>query len=219
MNFIFKCLNVVRELTKNAAVVFVSHNMQQISNFCTRVLVLDHGKVLADCQDPSRGIDQYYGLLKNEQSSSGPGKAEVLSVELIENNHNLEDNEPTIPYGAELGFRIKLNIRESSAGANMYVNVMDGARSIVITMPIINAAGELNLLPKEVVEVQMSMGAIDLAAGKYSINIALTDSANKEILTNVFGLSPFRVISYRVYWSKIVRHVMPKKVEVLTLSA
>jgi len=216
LSFILKCLNAVRELTNNAAVVFVSHNMQQISNFCTRVMVMDHGRVLADNQDPSKGIDKYYGLIKNEQTSLELGKAEVLSVELIVNNRELEDEEPTIPYGAELDFRIRLHIKESSAGANLYVNVMDGARSVVITMPIIDAAGDLNLLPNGIVEIQLSMGAIELAAGKYSLNIALTDSANKEILANDFGLCPFRITAEKVYWSKLVRHVIPKKIDILT---
>ena len=38
ISFIIKCLNTVRQITSKSAVVFVSHNMQYISSFCTRVL-------------------------------------------------------------------------------------------------------------------------------------------------------------------------------------
>ena len=78
INFVIKCLNTVRELSRNSAVVFVSHNMQQISMFCTRVMVLEKGKILVDSQNPSDGIDRYFALLKSAQQISGTGKAEII---------------------------------------------------------------------------------------------------------------------------------------------
>ena len=45
ISFTIKCLNRVRELMRTSAVVFVSHNMPLITSFCTRVLVMDHGRL------------------------------------------------------------------------------------------------------------------------------------------------------------------------------
>lgn len=215
IGFAIKCLNTVRQMTNKAAVVFVSHNMQQISAFCTRMMVMDHGKVLIDSPNPSEGIDQYYGLVKHEKQISGTGEAEIFSVELIVNSQTVESIEPTIPHGAELGCRIKLHINSARSGAIMNVNIMDEAMNHIVSMPMYDIEGKLNQFPAGFLEVQMSMGAVELASGKYSITIAVLDSETREVLSRVQGLSPFRIISDRVHWGKLVRHVVPQKIEVL----
>ncbi len=215
IGFTIKCLNAVRRITNNSAVVFVSHNMQQISWFCTRVIVMDRGAVLINSPNPSEGIDQYYGLAKHQQQISGTGGAEILDVEIVINNQVVKDVEPTIPHGTELGFTIKLRINDEKSGADMSINIMDAAMQQIVTMPITNQAGELNQLPSGILEVNMSMGLIELTSGKYSVMIAVIDPETKEALTRVQGLAPFRVISDTVRWGKIVRHVVPQEIRVL----
>ena len=41
IGFTIKCLNAVREMMKNSAVIFVSHNMQFISRFCTQTILFE----------------------------------------------------------------------------------------------------------------------------------------------------------------------------------
>jgi len=216
IGFAIKCLNTVRQLTNKSAVVFVSHNMQQISRFCTRVMVMDHGAVLLDSPNPSEGIDQYYGLVQHKQQTFGTGEVEILSVELRINNQIVESIEPTIPHGSELGCRIKLRINSNRSGATMNVNISDAAMNQIVTMPMYNAEGKLNLFPAGVLEVQVSLGTVELSSGKYSITIAVMDSETKEVLARVQGLSPFRIISDLVHWGMLVRRVVPQKIDVLT---
>jgi len=217
IGFAIKCLNTVRQITNKSAVVFVSHNMQQISWFCTRVMVLDHGMVMIDSSNPSDGIDQYFGLVKHVQQVSGTGEAEILGVELLANNQYVDSKEPAIPHGTEMGCRIRLRIDSCRAGANMNVNIMDAAMNQVVSMPIHNPEGALSQFPAGEVMIEMSMGTVELSSGKYSITIGVVDSATKEVLARAQGLCPFRVISDRVYWGKLVRHIVPHKIDVLSL--
>lgn len=218
IGFAIKCLNTVRQLTNKSAVVFVSHSMQQISMFCTRVMVMDHGHVLLDSPKLSEGIDQYYGLVKHEKQVSGTGDADIISVELMINNQLVDNVEPTILHGTEIGLRIRLNIDSSISGAIMNVNIIDAAMNNIISMPIYNIEGKLNLLPAGMLEVQMSMGVVELASGKYTITIAVHDSETREVLSRVQGLSPFRIFSDRVYWGKLVRHVVPQRIAMMSPS-
>jgi homopolymeric O-antigen transport system ATP-binding protein len=215
IGFAIKCLNAVRRIANKAAVIFVSHNMQQISWFSTRVMVMDHGMTIVDSPNPSEGIDQYYGLVKHKQQISGTGEAEIFSVELIVNQEYVESVEPTIPHGAEIGFRIKLHINSNKSGAIMQIYIMDEAMNPIVCMPVNNTEGKLNMFPSGVLEVQMSMGTVELASGRYSITISVIDSETREALSRVQGLSPFRVISDKVHWGKLVRHVVPQQVNVL----
>jgi lipopolysaccharide transport system ATP-binding protein len=216
IGFAIKCLNTVRRIANKSAVVFVSHNMQQISWFSTRVMVLDHGSVMIDSPNPSEGIDRYYGLVKHEQQISGTGEAEIYSVELLVNKQCAESKEPTIPHGAEIGFSIKLHINSNRSGAIMHIYIMDEAMNPVVCLPVNNTEGTLNLFPAGMLEVKMSMGAVELASGKYSITIAVMDPETNEALSRVQGLNPFRIISDRVQWGKLVRYVVPQQIEVLT---
>jgi lipopolysaccharide transport system ATP-binding protein len=215
IGFIIKCLNTVRRLSSKSAVVFVSHNMQQISRFCTRVMVMDHGKVMLDSPSPSEGIDQYYGLVKHIKQVSGTGGAEIYGVELIVDKQDVDNIEPTIPHGTEIGLRIKMRVNSNQSGAIMNVNIVDAALIPIVTMPMYNTDGELNLLPAGVLELKMSLGKVELTSGKYSITIGVADSATNEVLTRVQGLCPFRIISDRVHWGVVVRHVVPQKVDIL----
>ncbi len=216
IGFAIKCLNTVRRISNKSAVVFVSHNMQQISWFSTRVMVMDHGSVLIDSTNRSEGIDQYYGLVKYEQQVSGTGEAEIFRVELIVNNQFIKSAEPTIPHGAEIGFRIKLHINSNISAAEMLIYIMDEAMNPVLCLPVSNAEGRLKRFPAGVLELQLSMGAVELASGKYSITVAVRDSATSVSLSRVQGLCPFRVISENVHWGKLVRHVVPQQVDILT---
>lgn len=215
IGFAIKCLNTVRRITNRSAVVFVSHNMQQISRFCTRVMVMSGGKVLIDSPEPSLGIDQYYGLVKHEQQVSGTGGAEILNTQLRLAGEFVGDVEPTVPHGVELGLKIKLCIKSASSGAIINVNIMDAAMSPVVTMPICSSEGKLNLFQVGVLEFVISMGAVRLSAGKYSVTIGVIDTQTNEVLTRMQGLSPFRVTANKVYWGKLVHHTVPEKIEIL----
>jgi len=217
ITFAIKCLNAVRQITNNAAVVFVSHNMPQISRFCTRVMVMNHGAVMLDSPNPSEGIDRYYGLVQQLQQTSGTGEAEILSVVLIVNNQSIEGVEPTIPHGAEVGIRLKLRIN-SPSGATISVNIVDSAMNMVVAMPICNAMGTLNFFPPGIMEVHGSLGLMELTSGKYSFTIRVDDSNTKVVLTRAQGLNPFRIISDFAHWAVIERNIVPEKINILATS-
>lgn len=216
INFAIKCLNTIRQITNKSAVVFVSHNMQQISWFCTRVMVMDHGVVSLDSMNTSEGINKYYGLLKLEQQTTGTGEAEIFSVNLVVNKQYVETSKATIHHGAEIGFKIKLQIDSNRSGAIMHINIIDDAMNPVICLPVNNARGKLNQFPAGILQVKLSMGRVELSSGKYSIMIAVMDPETTEVLTRVQGLSPFRIISDKVQWGKLVRHIVPSQIKILT---
>lgn len=218
INFAIKCLNTVRQITNKSAVVFVSHSMQQISWFCTRVMVMDHGTVLLDSLNPSEGINQYYGLIKHDQQISGTREAKIHHVELFVNKQCIETKEPTIQHGTEMSLHVKLQINSSRSGAVMHIYIMDKVMNPVVCLPVNNTEGGLKQFPTGILEVQMSMGAVELSSGKYSITIAIMDPRTNETLSRTVGLSPFRIISNKVQWGNIVRYVVPQQINVLSPS-
>lgn len=215
IGFTIKCLNAVRQISNRSAVVFVSHNMQQVSWFCTRVMVIDHGEILLDSPNTSTGIDQYFGLGKHEIRVSGTEEAEIYSLELMVNGQTVECLEPSIPHGSELSFKIKLQVHNDRLSAYMQINISDEAMHQVVCMPVNNINGELKILPSGLLELKASMGKVELVSGKYSMMVAVMDIVSNEVLTRVQGLSSFRITSEKVQWGKIVRPIVPQDIQVL----
>jgi len=215
IGFTIKCLNVVRRLTNKSAVVFVSHNMQYVSAFCTRVMLMSHGAVVLDSPDPAAGIDQYYRLVQHMEQTAGTGEANILEISLTIERERIESRDPTIPFGVEMGITMKLHIDSGRAGGLVHFYINDEAMNPVVCLPVISSEGRLNVFPTGTMTVQLPFGPVELAAGKYSIAVAVTDSETNEILSRVQGLTPFQVTSDNVHWGKLVRHVVPSQVILL----
>lgn len=88
-----KCLGKMNEVTsrEGRTIIFVSHNMQAISNLCSRAIWLDNGKIQAN--GPVRAVvnsylgkfhnNQWKQRFQNHQEAPGNESIKVLSVELI----------------------------------------------------------------------------------------------------------------------------------------
>ena len=63
MAFQNKCLEKMSDVAKaeRRTILYVSHNMNTIRQFCDRVIVLDHGKIIFD-GDVEEGIENYIGI-------------------------------------------------------------------------------------------------------------------------------------------------------------
>ena len=53
-----KCINRMRELKQNSAMIFVSHNLDQISKICDRCLIFEKGKIIHEDLTP-KAIEYY----------------------------------------------------------------------------------------------------------------------------------------------------------------
>ena len=77
MAFTIKCLNAVRQLTDRSAVVFVSHNVQFVSQFCSKIMLLKNGEVELFTDKVSEGIESYLSACEQVIEMSGTGEATV----------------------------------------------------------------------------------------------------------------------------------------------
>ncbi|MBI3154343.1 MAG: ABC transporter ATP-binding protein [Burkholderiales bacterium] len=204
IGFVVKCLNTVRRITSNAAVVFVSHNMQHVSSFCTRVLVMDHGKTMLNTPMTSEGIDKYYGLVKSQIQVSGDGGSKVLDLTLWISDRQLDGSEPVVEQGEHLRAILEVVV---DSGRRVYpvLSIHDESLAPIIYMDLTDGAGSQILLGSGKHTLGFQIGKTDLNAGKYSFIISLRDQDTGEILARIQGIRPFRVNADRIHWGKIVR--------------
>jgi lipopolysaccharide transport system ATP-binding protein len=209
IGFVIKCLNTVRRMTNNAAVVFVSHNMQYVSTFCTRVMVMERGKTLLDTPNPAEGIDRYFELVEYDVQSSGTGAARVLDLDLLVEGRQVEGEEPSIRQGSEISVVLRLQVDGPRRAARVHLFIHDEAAAPIVCTPIHDRTGELLELPPGEHRLELPLGTLDLNAGKYSFVLSVQDSEDGVSLTRTQGLRPFRVFADKTHWGKVVRPVVP----------
>jgi len=213
IGFAIKCLNVVRRLTQNSAVVFVSHNMQFISSFCTRIILMHHGNVMLESSIVSNGIDQYYQLITTQSQIFGSGEAAFTKIDLIVNGLENGDAEPIVMQGSELVVRTRVRVSESSGGAHMLVSLNSESMTPVLCSPLQDTLGEMfTILPGEH-EFTISLGVMDLNSGKYLFGFALSDVKDQRILISLQNARPFSISSDKKYWGFVIRPAVPRFIQ------
>ena len=73
-----KCLSRIREMREHAAIILVSHSMEQIKLFCNHVILLNKGRV-AFKGDPEEAISTYEKMKNKSPISKEEAQAQVLA--------------------------------------------------------------------------------------------------------------------------------------------
>ncbi len=206
IGFVIKCLNRVRQLSSTSAVIFVSHTMQFVSSFCTRVIVMENGSPKLDAPNSHEGINCYFGLMKAEGSTSGTGGARLLAFSL-KSAQKPCGSEPTVQRGANLSvaLEIEIDLHISDSRPSLYID--DESRSQIIGYPLLDLAGaSLTLQPGRNL-VEADLGEIDLNAGTYSFLVIVGNRRTNQTLLRQSAVAPFKILDDSVTWAKIIRPI------------
>ncbi len=212
IGFSIKCLNVVQKLIQKSAVVFVSHNMQLVSMFCTRVIVMGEGMSLFSSQKVEESIDFYYSLFDQGVLVLGSGGAEMLKYSLFVNDRLIDPQAERLRAGDSIDIYLEFRILDADVIAELLISINEISTKTVICYPLIENDFGVHEFSQGQYDVKVPLGALDLNAGKYSFGILLRDKITNKILSSVQCALPFQVIAETLYWSPVVRPTCAKLV-------
>ncbi|WP_163336847.1 ABC transporter ATP-binding protein [Desulfopila sp. IMCC35008] len=213
IGFTIKCLNAIRSLTQHSAVVFVTHNMQYVSSFCSRIMVFKRGQIHLDTPTPADGIDCYYNQIEHHLKVSGTREAEIIAIDFLASDFETtyteieQNSELIISQGTAATVRLEINISRVGSQITVILCIMDESMTPVLSVPICADDGNLAQFLGSTIHLDIPLGIIELNSGKYSLMLAVSDARTKELLLRVQGLIPFRVFADKSYWAKFVRPV------------
>jgi lipopolysaccharide transport system ATP-binding protein len=207
IGFVIKCLTRVRKLASEAAVILVSHQMQFVSSFCTRVIFMNHGRALVDTMQVSEAIDSYFGMIRANVVESGVGGARYSSIELkgIECVRTTEG--VRVRAGSEACLEIDVEVDTRVQGANLHFTIINESMGAAACFPVQGENSSPKVLPSGRHRLRVDLGKIELRAGKYDFVAILSDASTKQLLQRIQGLVPFRVVDNETHWGQIVRGV------------
>jgi lipopolysaccharide transport system ATP-binding protein len=187
-----KCFERMENLIKNSGntVLIVSHNIRQIERMCSRVLLLDQGKVSADGL-PLEVADLFYRL-SNEKISAdhkknqaanvhkySSGEIELLAVELLNEQQQVTD---TLPSGDTLRVRVTFKVNQALQRPEIVVgtHTTDFFYLSASSTALIEDRPDLDI---GIHEVEYIVPSFPLVAGTYCIRFAIFDQHQRKVFT------------------------------------
>lgn len=168
-----KCYQRIAELRRNAAVIFVSHNMEQIARTSNRALVLDRGQVVFSGA-VDEGIRRYEGLNVDKSGNQLTSDA-FLSVQ-----------EPLSDFAAELekrdvvsgsSFKVKLKFMSERAMPEFAIKVLFYNTSGAFAADGYLGSKESGLSIREGLnEFEVQIDSLTLKNGVYAVAYNLMDN-------------------------------------------
>ncbi|MCE2693097.1 MAG: ABC transporter ATP-binding protein [Verrucomicrobiaceae bacterium] len=210
MGFTMKCLNAVREMAADSAVIFVSHNMQWVSTFCTDVLVMKNGRVAVQTSNIAQGIGAYMECFDARVAVSGSGKAVVESAQIIVGDILTTQQSGKIceiGQGEEAELLIDANIESTCLPVILTLYILDQGMNPVICYPDISNDWQPAESGHHRAHIRVSLGPLELNAGRYSFVVQFQEKASSKYPGRIQGLAPFSVRAKNLFWAPIVRYL------------
>jgi ABC-type polysaccharide/polyol phosphate transport system ATPase subunit len=187
-----KCFERMENLIKGrgSTVLIVSHNIRQIERMCSRVLLLDHGKVAAE-GSPLEITDLFYRRSnekidadhkKNQQGKMhkySSGEIELLSVELLNEQGQPSDS---LPSGGMLRVRVQFNVNQTLQRPEIVVgtHTTDFFYLSASSTALIEDRPDLEVGSHE---VEYIVPSFPLVAGTYCVRFAIFDQHQRKVFT------------------------------------
>ncbi len=168
-----KCLEKMDEVSRagGRTVLFVSHNMNTIRQFCDRCMVLDRGRIIFD-GDVEKAIDLYVGPelgaerlvdLRSMQRTPDfvPHAATMTEMECLGTDSNV------FPMGSVLDLRMACTAEEETVNVQLRIIIKDMERRAVTMMTTTRG---FHLEPSAETQLYFTLDTSRLAPGKYTVN-------------------------------------------------
>ncbi len=167
LSFRLKCYEKINQLTKNAAVLFVSHSLGHMARLCTRGLYLNKGKTmfLGDIQEAIKRYQDDCEAISMETAGRQTFNPELVSFTMLVDG-KVVDESACLSYADNFG--ILLDVSQLPSGAQIRVLLKDSSRSLVNDW---NSFRSDLQWPERFNLLEANLGSAQLNPGAYSLSI------------------------------------------------
>ncbi len=202
LGFVLKCFNSLDNIMANTAVIFVSHNMQQVSRICSGILCMDKGKAIFQGNDVAKGIDIYYSefsKIKNKNKNVQFNRNDEAELIEMKAGGNENDAVPTINYLDDLKLNIRVKVKSEFTAPVLTVTIFDKAQRPVGICMNEKGLDEKNSYQKEngftFYEANVVIPRIILSKGLYSVALMVAEGFRNKPMLRVQAACEFQVSS------------------------
>ena len=189
-NFRMKCFKRIGDIMDSCAVIFVSHDLTQISRICNKVIVLDQGNISYYGATPV-GIDKYWELIS----------ADSLQPHQLILNNSINSFSCEIPHTTTINHSDSITLKLSFHSNEM---LETGLCLIAIESQDIPCAqsdftDRFPLLKKGSSTFHLELGPLHLRQGEYAITVTILNKSKKTTLVHSRNGCWFKITGERGY--------------------
>jgi lipopolysaccharide transport system ATP-binding protein len=182
--FRFKCLNAIGDMMRSSAVIFVSHSMPQIFRVCTKLILLDHGKVTFQGSDMAIGVSNYLQLMKGgETTIMGSGEAAVTSIRISSGQASAKTGETLqMCHGTELLLESTVTALQHIREPRFEVLLWNSEMIPVMEFMTSSLSGfQFEFDDAGSATIQARVNRLELGPGKYAVSIVITNDDHSRV--------------------------------------
>jgi len=165
-----KCYQKIGERRETSGVILVSHSMDQIGQFCDRVIVTSDGYIVFD-GDTEDGIAIYESISENS-SYSNVNVFENVNLPVTAVNISLDKT--TVPYGEHVMLSIDINSICMVSNTTLKIVLYDQQHRPFAEWNSARIGHTISLQPGTN-RFQVNLGPILLKTGRYRLGVVLND--------------------------------------------
>ncbi len=190
VGFRAKCINVIGELSKHSAVIFVSHQMPQIARMCSDICIMLKGKAVYTGSNVPKGIDQYYSVFNSKPGIvTGSGRASIESFSL-ESNRKSDIEE--IHFMDELIVNLVISVDPEVLSPIINISFLNQELQIIAQCNSAYQNVDVNNSGKPS-QVRIQIPAVNLNPGIYALSAFITNEQQSEILIQHYAIKQLKV--------------------------
>lgn len=190
VGFRAKCFNAIGKISKNTAVVFVSHQMPQISRVCTDICVMTHGKAEYSGKEVPKGIGHYYSNFETVKGIvTGTGRATIHKIDFESNG---EKGIRQINYMDDLS--VCLNVSVDQDVKHPVVGITFLSQELHMIAQCVSLYNSVKFINSgEPLNITLKLPALNLNPGAYLLSAFVFEDNQKELLAQYFAIKELRV--------------------------
>lgn len=165
-----KAFKTLRELSSRAAILIVSHSINQIAQLANRILVMDKGNKLYETTDVQQGID-YYIRTCIQTSITSINDTSILSASRVYADGALADDKLHLQYGDALNIELDLNTSLSLEHCTLEAELVNSHQKTVAVIHSDTADFRIEGSGKQTVHIRIPH--IELKSDRYTVHVSI----------------------------------------------
>lgn len=185
-----KSFNRVQTLLDGAAVIFVSHNMPQVSRICSRLILMEDGSVVADDRNPGSVIAAYHQRLSRtaEVRIRGSGTSEIHGVRVTDpSGRDLDVIRNGDPFSVLVDFSRRGRLSESTLQVLVVFRDEEGngVAETRVSLESSKSPGDIR--------IGINFATAMFGSGRFSLSVAILSGGRGEVTCVVHNACSFVV--------------------------
>lgn len=164
-----KCFNRISELKEKAAVIFVSHNVQQVSRICTSAIHMNAG-VIKESGSVQSTLNSYIGdsSILGKRSQHGSGEARVTELSFVD-HHGRQTNAIEFGKPFQIILQVESEIELPSLVIDIGIRTMD--EQLVAEINNFVLPTQLSMNASERKKIVVAIDSCQLNVSKYAVSV------------------------------------------------